>query len=183
MSPAGDYTLGARPARPQSPERPCHSSPPPRAHLPHGTVSALSPRLPAGNRARPAELGRAKEEPARHSCPAAPGSGAGPGRTGPKSASRTHLSLRLRAGGTGAQTPRATSSARAQRADSLRARSRQTPIGCALRKLTNTVAPWLLSSPPMARSRVPKVQSEPRKGDQVTTVNSPGFRCYLGLYF
>lgn len=115
LSPAGDYTLGARPARPQSPGRPCHSSPPPGALLPQGTVSALSQ---AARRAT--GLGQpnrgAKEEPARHSRMAGPERRAGPGRAGPKSASRTHLSLRLRAGRTGAQTPRDTSSARAQRA-------------------------------------------------------------------
>lgn len=91
------------------------------------------------------------------------------GRAGPRSARPTHLSLRLGAGGTAVQTPRAGSSARAPYASSLRARSRPVPIGCVLRKPTNTVAPRYLSPPPCASgagsprgaeaSRVPNTQS------------------------
>ena len=144
--------------------------------FPSGNLLCFPLGCPRDDRAQRAKPGRATEEPAKLSFPAGPGSQATPGRTGPKSARRTHLSLKLGAGGTGVQTTRAASTTRAPRASSLRARCQQISIGCALRKPTNTFAPWHLSSPPWASGAGPPCTA---KEARVLTPNHNSLSCQV----
>lgn len=164
-----ENTGGTRPARPQRPGRPRLAQ-----------LASAPGLFASGNRLAFSQAARqtteisgpnwGEERGSRRGFPVWRGvrGELGPGQAELKLSRRTHLSLRLPAGGTTVQTPRAASSACSLRASSLRARSRQIPIGCVLKTLTNTVAPWHLSPPPwvagagspcaQSGTRVPKAQ-------------------------